>query len=146
MRDIAKYSGVNTKIKALFGRLLTEDDYRQMLQKNKVNDIFQYLINNTNYYKYLKDLSDNNEIHRRQLERTLKKNFSNDFYDIRLFLKGKERKFFDHLFTRYEIEEVKMILRTIIIGHDQDYLEKHLTYLDQRSIIDINMLAGINDY
>lgn len=87
------YAGVNAKVKALFGKMLSEEDYNNLINQKSVQDIFDYLYQNTHYREYLEELA-GVEIHRRQLERTLKKNFIRDFKAILRYLTGPIRDFF----------------------------------------------------
>ncbi|ACL70692.1 V-type ATPase subunit [Halothermothrix orenii] len=139
------YAGVNAKVKALFGKMLSEEDYNNLINQKSVQDIFDYLYQNTHYREYLEELA-GVEIHRRQLERTLKKNFIRDFKAILRYLTGPIRDFFKFFLIKFEIEDLKMLLRTSLIEHDEEYLKNTLVYMGIYEDISLDRLTSINNY
>ncbi len=146
MSSIIQYAGINAKVKALIGEMLSEEDYQRLVDLKTVQEVFDYLYKNTNYREYLTELTGREEIHRRPLELTLKKNFINDYEKIYRYLTGSSRQFFKFLFAKFEIEDLKMLLRTILVEHDEDYLEENLLYLGVYTDVSISRLTEINTY
>ncbi len=145
MLGIVQYSGINARVKALLGKTLEEEDYRNLLALDSVQDIFDYLYENTYYHQSLADLA-GKEMHRRELERTLKKKFIDDYEIIFHYLSGPAGKFLRGLFDKFKIDDLKMLLRTILIEHDLDYLKENLLYLGVHNGINIDELTAIRDY
>lgn len=145
MYNIIRYAGVNAKVKALLGKMLQEKDYKELLSLDSVQKVFEYLNEHTFYQNYLQELA-GQEIHRRQLERTLKQNLVNDYQVIMPYLTGFTRQFFKFFFTKFEIEELKMLLRTILVERDKEYLQQNLVYLGARYDIAIEELIQIDNY
>jgi V/A-type H+/Na+-transporting ATPase subunit C len=143
MINIVQYAGVNAKVKALMGKMLTREDYQALLRMDTVQSIFDYLYYHTNYSDDLEDLV-GLEIHRRQFEHTLKKSFVEDYEVIYRYLTGNTKKFFKFLFEKFEIEDLKMLLRTILIEHDREYLKENMIYLGVHTDISLDKLAGIS--
>jgi V/A-type H+/Na+-transporting ATPase subunit C len=129
MINIVQYPGVNAKVKAMMSKMLTEDDYHNLIYMDSVQGIYNYLFKNTFYSEYLEECK-GEDIHRRTLERILKKNFINDYELISQYLFGSVRLFFKYLFVRFEIEDLKLILRTILIEHNEEYLKKNLVFIN----------------
>ncbi|QTL98103.1 hypothetical protein GM661_09000 [Iocasia frigidifontis] len=140
-----QYPVINAKIRALISKMLDNEDYRNIIKLSSVQDIFNYLYNNTYYHDKLAELF-GVEIHRRRFESTLKKTFIDDYHVIMRFLKSGSRDFFKQFFAKFEIEDIKMLLRTILIEHDEEYLKEGLIYLGNIGEIDIKSLTAIRSY
>lgn len=145
MSNVIQYAGVNAKVKAMLGKMLSDADYEKLINKRAVQDIFDYLYNHTTYKDYLSQLA-GKEIHRRPFELILKKSFINDYEKIYRYLTGNIRHFFKFLFAKFEIEDIKMLLRTILVEHDEDYLRENLLYLGVYTDIPVSRLTGITTY
>jgi len=72
-----KYSHLSTKIRAMKGKMLTKDDYEQLLLRNSVLEVAIYLKNNTYYNDFLQELNESN-VHRGQVEMLLYKSIIRD--------------------------------------------------------------------
>lgn len=146
MTGVVKYAAVNAKVRGLMGKMLYDEDYRKLINLESVQEIFDYLYNNTFYREALTPLA-GIEIHRRQLELTLKKSFINDYEVIYRYLTGSTKEFFAYFFAKFEIEDLKMLLRTILIEHDEEYLRENLLYLGVHTEdISVNRLTEIKSY
>ena len=55
MGSITRYAAINTKLRALEGRLLSKEDYTNIISAKTINDVVDYLKNNTSYSLVLKD-------------------------------------------------------------------------------------------
>ncbi len=145
MAAVFQYPAINAKLKALSSDMLKEKDFQNLIELNSVQEAFNYLYNNTYYQKYLEDFS-GQEIHRRQLELKLKKSlvFSEDF--LKKYLSSDLKKFIEHYFKKYEIEDLKIILRTILMENDDDYLSDNLIYINRNKKIDFNKLIQASSY
>lgn len=140
------YSAINTKLKAIMGKMLTKEDFKQLRNLSSVPDIFDYLYKNTYYKMSLESLAGTEEVHRRRFELNLKKSIVNDFQIIDRFLVGDRREFFRHLFSKYEVQDLKMLLRTILIEHDEAYFQESLIYLPTNEDIDLEQVMNIDSY
>lgn len=140
-----QYAAVNARIKAIMGKMLTTDDYKKIINASTVQEVFNYLYNNTYYHTCLEGLN-GVEIHRREMELTLKKSFINDYRVIYRYLQSDSKDFFKQLFAKFEIEDLKMLLRTILVENNEGYLKKSLIYLGVYTDIDINLLTSIKSY
>lgn len=145
MPAIIQYPAINAKLKALSSNMLKEKDFQNLIELNSVQEAFNYLYNNTYYQKYLEDFS-GQEIHRRQLELKLKKSLvlSEDFF--KKYLSSDLKKFTEHYLKKFEIEDLKIILRTILMENEEDYLSDNLIYIDRNKKIDFNNLIQASSY
>jgi V/A-type H+-transporting ATPase subunit C len=145
MASVVYYPAINAKIRAITGKMLTEEDFQRLLGCGSVQEVFNYLYNHTYYRENLEKLS-GIEIHRRQLEQNLKKSIIEDYHLLSRYLRGGSKEFFKQLFSKFEIEDLKMLLRTILIEHDEGYLKESLIYLGSDHYIDLHKLTNINSY
>jgi Archaeal/vacuolar-type H+-ATPase subunit C len=112
MDRTARYAAVNTKIRALEGKFLSDEDYLNLLSKKSVSGVAEYLKNNTIYKDMLAGV-DENSMHRSKLENLLKETHINSMEKIVHYFYYNYREFYKTLFIRYEIEDLKTILRAI---------------------------------
>lgn len=115
MLNVIKYGAVSSKTRAMYGRLLDMDDYRELIHKKTVSDIVSYLKHNTHFKAVLSDV-DENEIHRGSLENILKQDLVNDYIKLAKFTNGQIKKFIHLMFTKVEIESLKIIFRIFEAG------------------------------
>ena len=145
MASVVQYPAINARIRAITGKMLNDEDYKALINFTTVQEIFNYLYNNTYYHDKLGELS-GLDVHRRRLELILKKSFLEDYLTISRYLRSSSKEFFQHLFKKFEIEDLKMLLRTMLIEHDEDYFTDSLIYLDVNSKIDIQKLTSIESF
>ncbi|RCW62049.1 MULTISPECIES: V-type ATPase subunit [Halanaerobium] len=140
-----QYPAVNAKLKALSSSMLKEKDFQKLIELNSVQEAFNYLYNNTYYQKHLEEFS-GQEIHRRQLELNLKKSLvlSEDF--LKKYVSSDLKSFIEHYFKKFEIEDLKIILRTILMDSEESYLTDNLIYIDRNKKIDFNNLIQASSY
>ncbi len=145
MTALFQYPAVNAKLKALSSNMLKEKDFQNLIELNSVQEAFNYLYNNTYYQEYLEEFS-GQEIHRRQLELKLKKSIvlSEDF--LKKYLSSDLKNFVEKYFKKFEIEDLKIILRTILLENEDDYLSDNLIYINRNKKIDFNNLIQASSY
>lgn len=139
-----KYSHLTTKIKAMKGKMLKQDDYEQLLLRNSVLEVATYLKNNTYYSDFLKELNESN-VHRGILEMLLYKSIISEALKIGRYLKGNEKSVFRYIYRRQEIEDLKKMLRTLQMGGDIHQIDRRLFFINKYSVIDFNKLFGAKD-
>ena len=81
-----QYSGINAKIKAMMGKLLTIKDYEELINKRSVGEIASYLKFQTSYASALSGIQESN-IHRGELERHLYDQLFNEYIRLKKFVK-----------------------------------------------------------
>lgn len=127
MGDIVKYTAINTKIKALERNLLTEEQYNMLMECRNYAEAVRYLKEETFYYNAL-DEYNIEQIHRGQLEHILKKWYIRNFYKLSHYFNGDYKKLFKILFMKFEVEDLKVIIRGKYIGKEKEYIESLMTY------------------
>lgn len=107
-----KFAAVNTKLRVLQSRLLTNDDFEHLLHSSNIPAIAAYLKNDTHYNAILGDIHEN-DIHRGQLERLIKMNRTDEIRKIGFYLPVEYKKFFNFVHIKLEVEDLKKILINI---------------------------------
>jgi len=144
MLGIFKYADLSTKIRAMKGKMLTSNDYEQMMLKTNVNEVATYLKNSTNYKDALENLTDNGA-HRGQLEVLLYRAVVTDALKIAKHLEGQEKKIYRYIYRKLETEDVKKMLRTLQMGQELSELDRSTLFVSHYSKIDFNKsLKAIN--
>lgn len=138
--SIVKYSYLNAKIKAKTSKMLTKKDYLELLSKKSVTEVANYLKYHTSYGKVLEGV-DENSIHRGDLEETLKKWQFRRSQKLMKLIKGKEANFMRFILLRYEIEDIKMMVRELHIHKSLSSIEQYL-YFFEKSHINIEKLLS----
>ncbi len=144
MGSITNFAAINTKIQAKKRYLLNENDYKMLLSKRNVSEIVAYLKNNTGYGELFKNTNPQT-IHRGQVEIELYRNIVKQIEDFLPYFQGNYKKFFLALLCEYEIEDLKLILRTINRNEDSSMLEELLIHSKKYSRLDYERLLNSKD-
>lgn len=131
MTGLLTYSGLTTKVKAMEGRLITEDGFREMASLEKVSDTLEYLKSVSSYQEIF--AGTDASLHRGEIEQLLILSKYRDFTKLYRFSRISQRKFLDLYFLHYEIAVLKRCLRSILnhqkvdldLSLFQDFFEKH---------------------
>ena len=110
MKNIIKYAAINTKIGVLERSLLSKDDYNNLILKKTPEEVFNYLNKNTRY-KEIINLLNGEEATLMNFEVVLKQDIINRLFKIKHYFSGDYKKFFQIMLLRYEIEDIKRIIR-----------------------------------
>ncbi len=132
-----KYAAVNTKIAAMCGKLLDEEDYKRMIALSSPSEIAVYLKNNTHYGEFFRD-RDASTMHRNEIERILKEGLITYVDKLINYFNGEYRSFLKGFYMKYEIIDLKRIARLISIEKDFDNLKDNLVYAGKYKYIDMD--------
>lgn len=135
MENVTRFAAVNAKIRSLQGKFLKDKDYINMLEKNSVKDVANYLKDNTYYGEMLQDINLEN-ISRRDLENILKNYLIKNVEKIRHYFNGNYKKFIKSLYVKYEIEDLKSFARLIFNGTELDSYEKTFVFVGKYSDVE----------
>jgi V/A-type H+-transporting ATPase subunit C len=140
MGSIKRFAAINTKIRTLEGRLLTEHDYSRLIAMNSVGDIARYLKEHTAYTKVFEGIN-LSLINTDKLELLLKKYIVKQYQRLIHYFTDEYRKLFKILFTRYEIEDLKIFLRAIDREESLTNVKDMVVYSGIYSTIDYDDLS-----
>lgn len=132
MDKVITYAAVNTKIRALEKDFLKREDYLNMIQKKSVVDVACYLKENTSYGKLLREINIDN-ISRRDLEDILKNNMIKNMDKLIYYFRDDYKEFIRSLYIKYEIEDLKILSRSIFNGKELETIKKPLSFLGKYS-------------
>jgi len=136
LHAVLEYSALHAKVCALRARLLKKSDYEAMYMMNDVPSVVRYLKTHTNYQAILSS-KDENSIHRSDLEQMMQDYLSIIYEKLYRFTEGDNRRFFEYVFLRYEIELLKRILRS---------LETHDNVIDESTLSSFFMKHSTVNY
>ena len=115
MTKTSMYHVLNTKIAAIHGRMLQNEDYRRMLSMNSIAEIVGYLKNHTDY-RHLLQNAKTDSIERFELEKILNEKLVDMIEKFKKYTTGSYRSFLNCFHIRYEIDELKQIATHIQQG------------------------------
>lgn len=141
MGSIRRYAAVNTKIKALEGKLLSKEDYYNIISAKTVKEIADYLKNNTSYALVLKDVNTQNS-GVVELELLFKKHIVKQYEKLIHYFSNEYKKLFKILFIRYEIEDLKLYLRAITRKENLESIQELIVYSGRYSTINYESLSN----
>ncbi len=141
MGSITRYAAINTKLRALEGRLLSKEDYTNIISAKTINDVVDYLKNNTSYSLVLKDTNPK-DLDIDKLEVLLKRHIVKQYEKIIHYFNNEYKKLFKILFIRYEIEDLKLYLRAITRQENLGNIKDFVIYSGNYSTIDYEALSN----
>lgn len=112
MKD--NFNAVNAKIGVLKKGILKKIDYENILSFSKREEIIDYLKNNPLYKEHINYYEEKNVKNRYMTEFMIHKTESKVLNKLKYFLFGNEKQVLQTMLLRYEFEDVKIILRSII--------------------------------
>lgn len=144
MGTVVMFAAINTKVKALSAKLLDKDQYTSLIDTKSYEDAIKYLIDETKYGEVLYTYnSDPNQ--KENFEIALKKYYINGFYKLSHYFTGNYKKLFSVLFMRFEIEDIKVILRGKYSMMEKDEIRRLIAFEGPLSKIDYDDLISAKD-
>ena len=111
--SLFRYSGLSTKVRAMSGKLLTQEDYQQLGSLSSVPEVIAFLKKKPSYAQLL-EKEDERSLHRGRAEGLIMQSLFMDFSRLYRFSSLDQRRFLDGFFMRYEISCLNMIIRSIM--------------------------------
>lgn len=137
---LMNYSSVNTKARALFGKLISKHEYIELQDMKTVRDVAAYLKKSTGYSDLLSGINEN-LVHRGELEKLFKSSLYGDFIKMLHFLKGGPGEFLKAAFLRHEVEDLKMLFRLLYTNRENEDSKQSLIFLKRYSQLDYKSLC-----
>lgn len=108
----SEYSAVSAKLKAMYSKSLTKEDYEQLLTKKTVGEICGFLKSTPAYSSVLETVNER-DIHRGQMEILISLEIVEEYLRLYDFLDSSKREILKFWFMRREIEFLTRELRYI---------------------------------
>ncbi len=138
-------NAVLAKVRAKYGRHLTEKDYNSLLASKSVSEVVSYLKNNTYYSDALNKVNER-DIHRGQLEDILRHKIFNDFYSLCLYTRGSGEYFAQFIVERSEIEIIIHFLTLLSSQSLDDHIFNLPSYFSNHTSIDFLAVSRAQNY
>jgi V/A-type H+-transporting ATPase subunit C len=144
MGSIVKFSAVNSKVKALMGKMLSQEQYVKLLMCKDFRSTVKVLKEETNYGELLGGYNLDN-IHRGNLEIILNKHYVSVYCKFINYFDGEYRKLIKTLFLRWEIEDLKVIIRGKYLGRSYEQIQNKLTSRCALNTINYDYLLALKN-
>ena len=143
MGTVLSYSGLSTKIRAMQSRLVTDEQLEEIIQLPNVPQVTAYLKRTPEYQKLWSGL-DENELHRGQVEKLLKKSIFSNFSRLYHFANQEQRTFLTLYSKRYEIRVLKEIMTNLFDHRATDPVDifPYKEYFLHHSQLDLERLTA----
>lgn len=136
MSNERRFAAVNTKIRVLASKALTNNDYINLIKKETVESQINYLRENTIYALALKEANTIQEA-----EFQLKKYMLTEFEKLLFFFTDNYKAFFKAILMRYEVEDLKLYLRVLQRKEDLSKISHSVLVTESYSSIDFASLS-----
>lgn len=143
--DLMKYGGVACKVRAMYGRRLTDDDFAQIRGMNTVYDVAQYLRNHPAWSQALTQIPPG-EIHRGELEKYLRIQILDEYQRIFQFMGHSDAEIMSYPIIRAELDQILIFLRHLKAGQPEDYHFSAPEFYRRHSNIDFDRLTECTNY
>lgn len=138
-------NAVLAKSRAMYGRCLKEEDYRQLVECKTVPEVAGYLKTHTCYTKALTGLVES-EIHRGQLEPLLRQELYADVQALSRYTTDNALAVTDFVTARLDIEQIIHCLIMLNIGKAEDFALSIPLSLDSYTGISLKQLGTVRSY
>ncbi len=133
------------KIHALYGNMLTESNFRELLNKQSVSDVAAYLKKNTRYKSVLSGV-DTTSIHRGHLEALIRRCNFETYVRLCKFQQLDKKQFYNYVVIQEEIEQILSCILHINAGNSEEYIAGLPSYLIEHSTFDLIELARAKSF
>lgn len=103
---MSEYTAVSAKVRSMFGKQLSMEDYENLLSKSTVSEMCAYLKNETAYGDVFSDV-DPNDMHREVIEHRLELELADEYARIYSFLDASQQSVLEFWHYRSEIKFLK---------------------------------------
>jgi len=135
-----KKNATITRARAIYGKRLSESDYRELSNKKSVSEAAEYLKKNTHYSSALSTIN-TATIHRGHLESILKKYSFDRYIDLCDFQQLRKERFYNYLIVLSEIREILSIILHMNSKSNDDYISSMPSYLLSKTSFNLIELA-----
>ncbi len=142
MSGLISYSGITTKIRAIRGKMLKQEQFLELAECRSVAEVLEYL-KGTEAYQELFVTMDSEDVHRGNIEKLLKKSYYSDYEKLYRFADVEQRKYLDLFFKKFELTFLKACLRNICRTNSEDRSDKEISgFLQKHSKLDMAALQS----
>lgn len=137
-------NAISAKIKAMYGRRITNEQYNVLMHKKTVAQAAAYLKEETSYSDVLSTMVPGT-IHRGQLENLIsKKKFMRYVNLIKYSASGKS--YYDYIVREAEIEQILQMIRLLNMGKGDEYITQYPSFVDRITDLSFLSLAKVRNF
>ncbi|MBU3145547.1 V-type ATPase subunit [Clostridium sp. CF012] len=144
MGSVVKFSAINTKVKAMMGKMLSAEQYSKLLNCKDLKSTLKVLKEETSYGELLEGYN-LEKIHRGDLEINLHKYYISTYSKFINYFDGEYRKLIKIFFIRWEIEDLKVIIRGKYLGLHRDEIDNRLIARSSLNTINYDYLLALKN-
>ncbi len=152
LREVNEYmsssmasNAILAKARAMYGKSLSDPDYKQLMDCRNVPEVAAYLKTRTNYRSVLSGL-DENDVHRGQLEAVLKQALYYDILALSRYAEEKSLVFADFMISQMEIEQIIRCVTLINIGRPDEFIYSLPLAMGKFAKINLESLTAVRSY
>jgi V/A-type H+-transporting ATPase subunit C len=134
---MSNYASI-TKSKNLFGQLLCDEDFKNLIMFDDLNSVIDYFKNRTAYGDRLTILDSRNVLY---FENQIKKAFFKYYGKFYHYFINEDKDLFKALFLRYEVENLKLYVRNAIRLKPMENLKDEILITDLYSNLNYELLS-----
>lgn len=144
---LSEYSSnvILAKVRAMYGKRISANDYKNLISCSSVTEVAMYLKNHTSYAKELFDLNER-EVYRGQLENLVKKKLFHDLESLCRYEISTRNSFAEYTIVRTEIEQIIHSLMYLVSGKPAEYIYSFPMFFNKRTKINLMDLASVKNY
>lgn len=135
---------MSVKARSLFSKHLTVEEFHLMSQFKTVSEIASFLQTKDRYREVLMSLS-NQEVHREELEKQIRRMGINDFLKLMRYVKEGDNSFFNYYIKRREIELILYVLQAIR-SNSEHKADTYMKLMQQYMEISIDRIIQSKSY
>lgn len=133
------------KIKAMYGKRITEEQYDDMIRCRNVPDVASYLKNATSYQRALEGLPESN-IHRGQLEHLLHRKGFARYMSLYYYLPESKNTLFRFMLRAKEISVLLSMMLWLKAGNPQNSIAELPGYFLKHATVDLLAIANAKNF
>lgn len=138
-------NAVLAKSRAMYGKCLKDQDYRQLVDCRSVSEVAGYLKTRTCYSRALTGLNET-ETHRGQLEPLLRQEVYLDVFALSRYTTDNALAVSDFVTSKLDIEQIVRCLMMLNIGKPEEYALSMPLSLDKFTEISFKDLAAVRSF
>ncbi len=136
---------LNSKTKNLKGKMLYKNRYKDMISLNSVKDVIGYLCSDPYYGMAFKNY-DVDTLNREKVEILLNLQFAKYMSNMRNYLSGNYKSLLKELFVKYEVDDLKTIIRGIYLNKPKEKIRDLIAYRCELTTLNYDDLIECNSF
>ncbi len=136
---------IMTKVKAMYGRRITDAQYRELLHRRSVAEVAAYLRDETDYRDILLDTAPN-AVHREQLENLLRKHRYMQYLKLLRYDSSQSDSYYQFPIVRAEAEQLLHMIQLLNFGRADEYITMYPAYLAHLTSFSLSELARVRSF